>query len=201
MLSKEQITRLELLIGREKIGIPGLADDLLDHLCCSVEEIMEEGFSFEEALPAAYIKIFPGGIKEIEEDVISILTPNTKTAMKKAIYAAGFVSAFLISTGLLFRFMHWPPAAILLSLGFLVLLLGVVPLVIVVTSRDYAILPAAERARIISGVIAAALISSGMFFKVQHWPSANIQFVSGMFVLNVFFLPLLFYKLYKRTTN
>jgi hypothetical protein len=201
MLSNEQILQLKALIDRENIEVPGLADDLLDHFCCCVEEAMGSGLPFEDALPLAYARVFPGGIKEIEEDVIRLITVKTSVTMKKALYVTGFVSAFLISTGFLFRYMHWPAAVILLSLGFLFLLFAVVPLVAIVTVRSYPSMSAGELGRIISGLIAVVLISSGLFFKLQHWPSANIQFVLGMIILNTVFLPLLFYKLYNRTTQ
>lgn len=200
MLNNDQITRLRSIIGQEGIAVPGLADDLLDHYCCCVEALMSEDLAFEEAVQAAYAQVFPGGIKEIEEDVISVLTPKTTIAMKKALYATGFTSAFLISTGFLFRFMHWPSAMIIMSLGFILLLLVVLPLMIIVITRDYSMLTATDKIRTISGIVSAALITNGFLFKVQHWPSANIQIVLGVFVLNMIFLPLLFYRLYARTT-
>ncbi|KAB2913297.1 MAG: hypothetical protein F9K23_17470 [Bacteroidetes bacterium] len=47
--------------------------------------------------------------------------------------------------------------------------------------------------------IAVFLCSTGLLFKMQHWPGASIMFVLGIVILNLGFLPLFFYDKYKRS--
>lgn len=44
------------------------------------------------------------------------------------------------------------------------------------------------------GFLASFLLSSGIMFKMMHWPTANIQIFIGFLVLNFAFLPVYFYQ-------
>lgn len=48
--------------------------------------------------------------------------------MKKTINLFGFLATFMLSTGVLFKMMHWPFANILLVLAYLLLNFGFLPL-------------------------------------------------------------------------
>jgi hypothetical protein len=47
--------------------------------------------------------------------------------MNKTVSVFGFLACFLISSGTLFKIMHWPSASIMLVLGFVFLNFGVLP--------------------------------------------------------------------------
>jgi hypothetical protein len=47
--------------------------------------------------------------------------------MKKTVYVLAFITCFVLSSGILFKIMHWPTANIQLVLGFAVLNLGLLP--------------------------------------------------------------------------
>jgi len=47
--------------------------------------------------------------------------------MKKAVYVLAFLASFLISSGVISKFMHWPGASALLVSGFAFLNLGFLP--------------------------------------------------------------------------
>lgn len=46
----------------------------------------------------------------------------------KTVNLFGFLSSFMLSTGIMFKIMHWPFAGIILFCGFLLLNLGFLPL-------------------------------------------------------------------------
>ncbi len=48
--------------------------------------------------------------------------------MKRAVYLIGFLASFTLSTGFIFKIMHWPGASILMLTGFLMLNIGFLPL-------------------------------------------------------------------------
>ena len=47
--------------------------------------------------------------------------------MKRSIYLLGFITCFLLSSGLMFKVMHWQTANVQLGLGFLFLNFGFLP--------------------------------------------------------------------------
>lgn len=49
------------------------------------------------------------------------------------------------------------------------------------------------------GFIATFLSSTGILFKILHWPGANIMLLVGIVLINIGFLPLYFYDKYKRS--
>ncbi|WP_220463943.1 GldL-related protein [Adhaeribacter radiodurans] len=51
------------------------------------------------------------------------------------------------------------------------------------------------------GYIAASLVTTGLLFKLNHWPGATILLVLGIALLNLGFLPLYFYERYKMATS
>lgn len=48
--------------------------------------------------------------------------------MKRAVYLTGFLASFIISTGIIFKMMHWPYAGIIMFTGFIALNIGFLPL-------------------------------------------------------------------------
>lgn len=115
--------------------------------------------------------------------------------MKRIMYGSGFLAAFGISTGLMFRTMHWIGADMILLVGFFALLLSVIVL-LVNAIRHMNKHSSAYNARMILGVASGFLIASGSIFKMFWMPGANIQMVLGMGIFSFIFLPMFFYQLY-----
>lgn len=44
------------------------------------------------------------------------------------------------------------------------------------------------------GYSSIVLTTTGLLFKVQHWPNGGVLLLVGIFVLNFGFLPLYFFK-------
>jgi hypothetical protein len=185
-------SRLEAQGGRDT----KLTRDLLDHFCCHMEQNMEQGADFEAAYTEAARDIAPNGIKEIEFELFFILNFNKQLSMKRFIFSAGFAASFLVSTGMMFRTMHWPGANIIMFLGFAVMLLTALSAAVHLV-RFFSQRPASFWFRTITGIAAILLISVGCMFKTFSLPGANIMYALGTIVLNFFFLPAFFLQLYK----
>ena len=118
--------------------------------------------------------------------------------MKQFIYTFGFLATFLISTGNLFRFRHWPHAGYLLFFGFLCLIMTIFALLgnlIKHAKSNFT----AYNIRVFAGILAGLLIATGSMFKLNHYPTASLQLTLGMCLLNFIFLPMFFYQLYKQS--
>lgn len=44
------------------------------------------------------------------------------------------------------------------------------------------------------GYLAIAFTTTGLAFKLQHWPGAAVLLISGIFLLNFVFLPVYFFR-------
>lgn len=195
-LNEQQI---DIICGRlQKEGVTNrkLEQELLDHFCCYIEERMDRGADFEKAYEEATIAISPSGIKEIEFELYFIMDFNKQLSMKRFIFSAGFSAAFLLSTGLMFKTMHWPGAGIILFAGFATLLLTALATVLhlarFLRSRSMSFW-----FRSVTGLAAIFLISLGFVFRTFHLPGANVMYGLGTIILNFVFLPVFFYHLYK----
>ena len=195
-LSEQQIDTIYERLHQEGLKNLRLEQDLFDHFCCYVESAMEQGENFEESYQKAVGAISPQGLKEIEFELYFILNYNKQVSMKKLIFSTGFASAFLLSTGVMFKTLHWFPGQILLFLGFATMLLTMLFLSIH-SARFFRNRPASFWLRTITGIASLALIAIGAIFKTLHFPGANVLYGLGTIVLNFVFLPLFFYHIYK----
>jgi len=66
-LSKEQVDIIRLVIDQSRIEIQTLKEDILDHLCCVVENKMGKK-TFEVSLGEALTELAPNGLDEIQRE-------------------------------------------------------------------------------------------------------------------------------------
>lgn len=195
-LTNAQIDHLQELICR-KIESKTLRSEILDHCCCSIESQMGRGKNFNEACQEALRLLHPVGLSEIELDVHIALNQIIPIIMKKILFFSGFIATFAISASLMFKFMKWPEGQLLMLIGNVFLLFSMIGLLIQLL-RFPAAFKGLTFKRTLIGTIAGLLISTGLIFKIMHWPWANIPFTLGMGLLIVLFLPLFFWEIYKK---
>ena len=121
-LTTEQIEFIQKDIEQKGIAMNDLAESLLDHICCSIENSTDRDFNhaYENALKA----FGQNGLQKIQDETIFLLILKREITMQKSMYILGYIAAFLATTGLLFKLMHWPGANIMLVLGIALLNLG-----------------------------------------------------------------------------
>ena len=86
-LSRQQVRFIKEKIGKEGVSTAELAEDLLDHLCTSVEEEMECGLSFEKA----FEKVFDS----LEEDELKLTEMKTQELLEgKKVYYPDLPQSF-----------------------------------------------------------------------------------------------------------
>jgi hypothetical protein len=113
----------------EFYGVPcgALKDDLLDHICTFIEEGSHTDFdtAYKEA-----IQNFGGhyAMGQLQRQTSFMVMAKKQSNRQKVVAVLGFIAAFLMSTGAIFKIMNWPGANILMLSGFVVLNLGFLPL-------------------------------------------------------------------------
>lgn len=197
-LSTSQVDAITQMLMAHKLS-PHLHDDLLDHYCCTVEIEMARGSNFAEALTHATQQICPNGPQEIQLETLSLQTQPNKKPMKKFMYVASFIAAVGLTTGVLFKTMHWPGASILMLLGTILFVLALLPLIFYNAYQREQSIDVRLKLKVAFGYFGFALLAVGFLFKMLHWPTANVQIGLGIILLNLGYFPLVFLKMYRQS--
>ena len=101
-LSNEQLASVEAYFESQQLSRIQLEDDLVDHCCSGIEQLMEDpGYDFDIAFTLMKQRLVPNGAMEIEEDLEYLENYKPQTTMKKFVFASGYVSSLCMLAGLL----------------------------------------------------------------------------------------------------
>ena len=171
-----------------------LLDDMLDHVCCMVEDHMSSGKDFESSYSTVLGSI-PGNRLRIIQHQTLLNLDKKYQRMKKITYVFGLISTLVMILGALFKRMNLPGAGILFTVGVLMTVIGFLPLYF--RSSYLEMKEKTKPIYHIVGYITLSLILLGVLFKSQHWPGAAVMLTVGV-TLTVFgFLPFYFRSSYR----
>ena len=196
-LTEFQVDLIDAYIKENGVAQNELQEDLLDHLCTSVETQLQQGKSFEEAFQHTITLFGPGGLKQVQTETFELLTEMNVT-MKKVTFGFGLTSTFLLLAGTIFKLMHWPGANVMFMLGAVILALIYLPLILAHKLKES---PNNEAILHISGFVGLAFTTVGSLFKIMHWPGASIMLLVGLGTLAFLYVPIYFYKRYQTSAN
>lgn len=187
-LSEHQINFILDDIHARGVEMESLQQDLHDHICCIIENQLEANGDFMQFYETVIKSFYKKELREIEEETISLLTNKNYYAMKKIMIISGTVSAIVLSIGILFKFMHYPGAGMLITSGILLFSFLFLPLMFTLKIKE----KQQTKDKILLGLGSAVgiLISLAILFKLMHWPFANIMGVSAVGLLILLYLPI-----------
>jgi hypothetical protein len=186
-INDQQIDYILNDIRRRGVEMEDLQYNLLDHICCIIEQNLESGGNFEDFYNKTIPKFFKHELWEIEEETILLLTYKNYYTMKKAMIYGGVFSLALIAMGTVFKIFHWPGSAPLLILGFLTLCLVFFPAALYLNYN-----PAKKNIGTnLAAFLGGTFLMMGILFKVMHWPGTPLLLISGWVILLVILIPLL----------
>lgn len=197
-LSNNQIEVIRAQIARS-IQLQSLQDDVLDHVCCALEEYDELDGEFEEAVQNVVEELAPDGLHQLQRDTLLLL--NIKhIVMKKIMYALGLVTAMSSSMGICFKILHLQGADFLLTWGLLAFTLLYLPAQVIVWYRTNGHTAFADKLKIVLALISGLLTGGAIIFRLIHMDSSAVDmvFVAGAAIFSFGFLPIQFFSLYKR---
>ena len=183
-------------IRRNGIHMEDLQLNLLDHICCLLEQNLKAEDDFEAYYHKTVRHFYSKELKEIEEETIRLLTFKNYFMMKKIMIAAGAFSTFAFLFGSFFKIMHWPGAAVLLTLGVLIFCLSFLPLLFILKSKE--VNTGLDKLVIAVGTVLGIIFCLSILFKVQHWPGATIMLFLMIGFSFFIFIPLYFFNGYKK---
>ncbi len=178
-------------ISARGVGMEGLQLNLLDHICCIIEQELEENGDFEQFYRAVIPRFYKDRLSEIEEETHLLLTNKNYYVMKKVMIYSGTFSAAALSSGIFFKYMHWPGASIQIVLGIGIASLLFLPLLVALKVKEQQ--KAKDKLLIVLGSLSAIMLALAILFKIQHWPGANIMGVTSPAILALVFLPIYFF--------
>jgi len=194
--------RIKADLVRLGLSYERLIDDMLDHVCCMVEEQMVEGEDFESSYSQVLDSIGEKRLPEIQHQTLLNLDKKYQR-MKNFTYIFGLSSAILTILGSFFKRMHWPGAGIMITVGLVLIVLVFLPLYFITNHREQ--VEKKNPVYPIVGYLTIALLLAGATFKIQHWPGAGYLVYTSIGFLLIAFVPLyvvnVFQKSGKEKTN
>ena len=187
-LNDQQIDHIINDIRARGVEMESLQNDLLDHVCCIIENKLEESGDFERFYESIIKTFYKKELKEIEEETITLLNNKHYYAMKKIMIGSGIISALLLSMGIILKFMHMPGAAVGIFTGVVTFSLIFLPLMFLLKLKE----KESSRDKILLGLgsLVTILISIAILFKMLHWPYANMMGLVSVGILILIYLPI-----------
>ncbi|PZF71368.1 hypothetical protein [Taibaiella soli] len=190
-LSDQQIDYILDDISARGVKMEGLQQDLLDHVCCIIEQNLEANGDFEQFYQTAIQKFYKTELSEIERETILLLTFKNYYAMRKTMFITGAISAVAFILGSVLKIMHSPGAGLLLLLGFITISFLFLPLLFIIKSRETT--NSRDKLILATGTVSAIMYCLSMLFLVNHWPGAHNIWMATLSITAFVFLPSYFF--------
>lgn len=184
LLAADQIEHIEERIAKASLKNTSLSIDIVDHICCMIEDRLELGTEYKQAEKEVFSQMGVLQIQAIEQET-NILTQN-KIIMKKRTKIIGLIAITLMLAGFTMKQLHLMGAGVTWGIGVLTAVFGFA-LFLTVDRFKY---EASSKGKIVSiiGYLGAASFLLGLGLKVLHWPIATTAMISGGLILLIHFL-------------
>jgi len=191
-ISDKQIDYIFNDISARGVEMESLQQNLVDHICCIIEQNLETNGDFEDFYQKTIKTFYKDALWEIEEETLLLLTFKNYYTMKKIMIRSGAVSAIAMTVGIFFKFMHWPGASLLIILGIFISSFIFLPLLFILKSKE----KQNAKDKLILGLatFSGILISLAVLFKVMHWPGASLLGFTFVFLMVFIYVPLNFFN-------
>jgi hypothetical protein len=195
VISDQQVDFMYNDLNRRGLTIQELADELVDHIYCTIEDEVCRGTSFEVAYNNLVNNLDSNIFQNIQHQ--TLLSIDLKfQSMKKSMFVFGAFGTVALLAGVLMKNWHLPGAGVVLFLGTLCVVFGFLPLFFYTSYKEQP-----ENRNVLLSVVGyftAAFLILGSLFRIQHWPGAGIVMTSGQILLIVAFLPLYLVNVFKK---
>ncbi len=182
-------------IERRGVVTEDVRYNILDHVCCIIENEMDGDMNFNEFYRNTIARFYKKELGEIEEETQVLLTFKNYYAMKRILKISGITSIVLMTLGIIFKTLHLQGAGVMIVLGLVFFSLIFIPLNIVLKFSDDN--KKSNRLIMTVGMLTASAATLGVLFKIMHWPYANLLMFSSLVVFMVLFIPIYFIVKYR----
>jgi len=184
LLAEDQIRHIEDRLSEASLTNASLSIDILDHICCMIEDRLDLGWEYTKAEKEVFSQMGVLQLQAIEQET-NILTQN-KIAMKKRTIIIGVVAIVLMAVGFIMKVNHLQGAAFLWSIGILDMAFGFG--IFLTMDRFSYEKTSAGKINSIIGFLGVASFVVGFGFKLLNWPFATNAMIIGGFVLVIHYV-------------
>jgi len=161
--------------------------NLLDHICCIIENELGENGDFGQFYQRTISRFYKKELRELEDETQTLLTFKHYYTMKKIMFVSGFFSACLMLSGGAFKVMHWPGANVLFMSGIVLFSLLFLPVMFTLKLKEKT--EKRDKAVLVFGMIVSILLLFAALFKFMHWAGAGAFGLIAFGTLLLGFLP------------
>ena len=183
-LELDHIRRIKDRVAHVELSNQSLSIDLIDHICCMIEDKVASGISLEVAEQEVMNEM--GGVQLQAIDIETTFLTQNKITMKKRTKIIGYLALSLLLIGFMFKMMHWPGAGVLWGVGVLTTAFGFA-FFLFVDRFTYEQSKALKVSSVI-GYLGTASVLLGFGLKLLHWPIASDMIAIGGFTLMIYFI-------------
>ncbi len=191
-LSDEEIEYILSDIRRSGVETEDLQLNLLDHICCIIEQNLEATGDFGHFYRQTIKQFYKKELREIEEETTLLLTFKNYYTMKKSMTVSGSFSAIAFCVGSLFKIMAWPGANVLFVSAVVVFSFVFLPLLFLLKTKE------ADNSRdkllLIVATAVGILYSMSILFQVQHWNGRRELLFATFGLSFLILIPLYFFS-------
>ncbi|MEO8211319.1 MAG: hypothetical protein ABI840_12235 [bacterium] len=185
-LDKNQIKIIKEAVDRASLVLEDLRDELIDHLCCEIEVMMDNGESFESAYERIKQSVTIGILQTIEENTFKQIDKKY-SLMKNLMKISGNISLILITTGTIMKLFSINGSTTVLTFAFTILCLLFLPLALYTYRPDP--VNHKNQALKISIFLSCLFFSAGILFRTMNWQGANVLLAITFIILLFVVLP------------
>ncbi|MBS1781634.1 MAG: hypothetical protein JSS78_01060 [Bacteroidetes bacterium] len=190
-LNDQQIEFILNDIQSRGIEDESLQNNLLDHVCCIIEQNLEENGDFETFYQQAISSFYEVSLKEIEEELAILLTFKNYYKMKKAMIYAGVLSTIFLAIGASLKMLFLPGASLFILLGIICVSLFFLPLLAIVKIKE---IPERRDKWVLAlGVLVGCGYFLSVLFLLFHFPGARPLWIATLSLSLFGFLPMYFF--------
>ena len=184
ILSQQELKKVKDRVTLAEVNSASLSVDLVDHICCMIEERVDLGIHLGNAEDEVFKEMGEVQLKAIDIET-KILTQNRFT-MKKRTKIIGFIAFILLITGFTLKMLHLPGAGVIWGVGVLTVAFGFF-LFSLIDRFSYEKSSMMKIAAII-GYIGSVLLIVGLGLVLLKWPIAVYLAESGSVLLLIYFI-------------
>ncbi|MEJ6582481.1 MAG: hypothetical protein QNL61_08570 [Crocinitomicaceae bacterium] len=195
-VSVEEVEFILSDIEARGVVLEDLRDNLLDHMCCIIEDEMNETEDFKVFYESVLPRFFKESLLEIQVETDNLIKFKNFYSMKKIMKISGIATVFFTIMGAVLKTMHLPGAGMAIVLGGFTFSLIFLPLLIAIKFKDEE--SKVDKAVFSFGFLIAIILSAGLIFKIMHWPFANVMMLSSTVVFTFVYVPVYFFTRVRR---
>lgn len=197
-LNESQVEKIAGTVNESTIASAEMKEDLIDHLCCIIEDEMSRGKEFETAYQAALQRFYPNGLNEIPNETLFLFTSKSRKRLDKTLYVSGFIALTGTLVTVVMKSLHLPFGQLVLSVTALIALFVFFPAVFVRLFRNTSGKKPIYYYFGFTGVLLGVI---SIVFIISHFPGGSLFLFLAAVCVYVAVFPLFFFKIFKKKRN